>query len=96
MVNFDSYLEPPDYGEGEKDMNRTLYCQDEDCSEFEVEVDKDVTVQWWGGSGGTASGTATYTCPKCGKDSEHEFDLDAEDFGYDPDAEYERMRDEDW
>ena len=86
MVNWDSYLEPPDYGEGEKEMSRTVYCKNEDCTDFEAEVDADLLVSWSGTAGGGAYGSAQYKCPTCNEESTHEFDLDAEDFGYDPDA----------
>lgn len=94
MVNWDSYLEPPDYGEGEKEMTRTVFCKNEECDEFEVEVEADLNVGWSGTGGGGAYGVGYFKCEKCGQESEHGFDLDAEDFGYDPDAAYERMRDD--
>ena len=89
MPNWDSYLEPPEYAEGELELTKTVYCKNEDCGEHEMEHEVNVLVVYVGDSGST-----TYTCHRCELVSEFEFDLDAEDFGFDPDAEYERMRDQ--
>ena len=75
------YYTPKESAEGELETNKTVYCQNEDCADFEVELDADLLISYYG-----SYGTATYTCPTCKADSTHEFEVDEYDFGYDPDA----------
>lgn len=83
----DSYYDPPEYPEFEKDLEETVYCRNEECSEFEVEVDKELTFSFSG-----TYGSATYECQTCKQDSEIEIERDFSE--PDPDEAYERMRDE--
>ena len=40
MTNWDSYLEPPDYGEGEtNNATGVVHCRNENCHEYEVEIE---------------------------------------------------------
>lgn len=91
MVNWDSYLEPPDYGEGEMSYSATVECDNEECADFEKEVEWDGEASWYGGSGSNLTVYIYYTCPTCGHQSEHSRDHDSSDF-IDPDA----GRDDDW
>jgi hypothetical protein len=83
------YLEPREVPEGELELTKTVYCQNENCAEHEMEHEVNVLVVYVGDSG-----SATYTCHRCELESEFEFDLDAEDFGFDPDAWGDARRDE--
>jgi hypothetical protein len=91
MTNWDSYLEPPDYPEGEVTLVREVACANEECAQYDVAISTDVNAYYVGDS---ASGE--WKCETCGELNTSEFDLDAEDFGFDPDAAYERMRDGEW
>lgn len=84
MVNWDSYLEPPDYGEGETDnATGTVYCKNENCDEYEVETAYNGYGYWFGTGGGGAVVQVTYTCPTCQTENEFEFDLVADEPDYD-------------
>jgi hypothetical protein len=85
MTNWDSYLEPPDYGEGETD-NATgiVYCKNENCHEHEVEIDYHGYGYWFGTGGGGAVVQVLHTCAVCQTDSEFEFDLTPDEPDYDP------------
>lgn len=80
-----AYYTPPEYAEGEYEGTRSLYCRNEDCADFEFEVDVDVVVSYCG-----STGTAIYTCHRCGQDSDHEFALDDSEIGgvYDTDEDW--------
>lgn len=93
MASHDSYYDPPDYGEGEMDVTETVYCKNEDCSEFEQEVEWSGTASWYGRNYSSFTLVVTYKCPACGMDSEHEFDRES-DYYEDPDAWGDMMRDE--
>jgi hypothetical protein len=93
MVNFDSYLEPPDYGDGEMSVTETVYCKNENCDDFEVEVEWSDTASWYGSSRSSFTLYLEYPCPKCKETSAHEFERD-NDYYEDPDAWGDRMRDE--
>lgn len=67
---------------------KTAYCTNEECSEFDQEVEAELDVQsyrgsWW----------ATYTCPACNSDHDMEGDMD-EDYGPDPDAAWDSRFDD--
>ena len=94
MVNWDSYYEPPDYGEGEEEVTENVYCNNADCDDFEVDVEWSGIASWYGNNYSTYTVYIEYTCPKCGQTSSHDFEKSSE--GEDPDAAYERMRDEEW
>jgi hypothetical protein len=75
------YYMTKDYAEGEREMTKPVYCNYEGCRDYEVEHEVDVLVAYCGNFG-----TATYTCGSCHHESEHDFELDEHDFGYDPDT----------
>lgn len=85
MTNWDSYLEPPDYGEGETD-NATgiVYCKNENCHEHEVEIEYSGYGYWFGNSGGGATVQVLHTCSVCQTENEFEFDLTNDEPDYDP------------
>lgn len=76
-----NYYTPSESPEGELEQTRAVYCQNEDCRDFELEVEETLIVGYSG-----TYGSASYNCPTCGLQSDHEFTLDEYDFGYDPDA----------
>lgn len=80
-----AYYTPTEYAEGEYEGTRSLYCSYDQCSEFEHEYEVDVVIGYVGNTG-----SATYTCHRCGLDSEHEFELDDEEIGgaYDTDEDW--------
>ena len=82
------YLDAPE-PEGTLTTSQTVYCQNEDCADLDIELVADLLISHYG-----SYGTATYTCPTCGKDSDHDFELTDEDFGFDPDAWGDARRDE--
>lgn len=85
MTNWDSYLEPPDYGEWETDSaTGTVYCKNETCRDFEVEIEYEGYGYCFGGSGGTASVSVTYNCATCDSQNEFEFDFVADEPDYNP------------
>ena len=79
------YYTPPEHAEGEYEGTRSLYCSYDQCSEFEHEHEVEVVIGYVGNAG-----SATYTCHRCGLDSEHEFELDDSEIGGAHDT------DEDW
>ena len=89
MTNWDSYLEPPDYPEGEITIARDVECANEKCAQYEQPIYTDVNAYYVGDS---ASGE--WKCETCGEVNTSEFDLDVEDFGFDPDAYGDMLRDE--
>lgn len=91
MTNWDSYLEPPDYGEWEEDtVTGTVWCRKETCRDFETEIEYSGYGYCFGGSGGTATAQVTYTCPSCQTGNEFEFDVVADEPDYEPyDPDYE-------
>lgn len=75
------YYTPKDSVEGEREMTKTVYCGNEGCRDYEVEHEAEVLVSYSG-----TYGVATYTCPSCSTENQHEWDnLDEFDFGFDPD-----------
>jgi len=93
MGSWDSYLQPPDYGEGELETTETVSCQQELCNEFDKEVEWTGTAYAYGSGYSTFTVVVQYTCPECGLVSEHSWDRDNEYYA-DPDEWGDRLRDE--
>jgi len=91
MTNWDSYLEPPDEPEGEVSVSREVACTNELCEDFDKPIQTDLEAYHWGNHA-----SAEWQCLTCKKYSNVEFEVDMEDFGFDPDAWGDRMRDEGW
>lgn len=89
-MRHDSYYEQPDYSEFEREETETVLCFNEDCSEFEVEVEVDILFHYAGNFG-----TATYTCPACKEESNIEVERDS-DYWSDPDAAYDAWKESEW
>lgn len=89
-MRHDSYYEQPDVPEFEKELSETVSCHNEDCSQFEVELEQDLLFYFTGNYG-----SATYTCPTCNQDSEIEIERDSSDW-YDSDADYDSWKDSQW
>jgi hypothetical protein len=79
------YYTPREDAEGEYEGTRTVFCKNESCEVFEVEVDADLIITYYG-----TSGSAVFTCPICNLVSEHEFELDESEIGgyYDTDEDW--------
>ena len=77
------YYTPSESPEGEFEGTQTVYCNYDQCAEFEMEHQVNLVIAYAG-----RVGTATYTCHRCELDSDHEFDLTDSDFGYDTDEDW--------
>jgi hypothetical protein len=62
----------------EWDDERTVYCHNEECSEFEVEKDLMVGLESYG-----SKEWGTYECPTCGVQGEYEREVDYDESPYD-------------
>jgi hypothetical protein len=89
MINWDSYLEPPDETEGEVTVSREVACTNELCEDFDKDVQVDLEAYHWGNYA-----SAEWQCLTCKKYNTAEFEVDEEDFGFDPDAYGDMLRDE--
>ncbi len=74
MFNPDSYYEQPELPERERTLEVTVTCQNEYCSKFEVEVDKEFDLTFFGNYA-----TGTYSCPTCEISSDFDFEYWFED-----------------
>lgn len=85
MTNWDSYLEPPDYGEGETDKaTTTVYCGNENCRDYDVEIEYNGYGYWFGNAGGGATVQVLYTCPSCQSENEFDYEEYSDEPDYDP------------
>lgn len=81
MASHDSYYDPPDYGEGEAEVDETVYCKNEECSEFEKDVEWSGTAVWYGTGWTRYCITIDYLCPTCNEESMHEFERESDYYG---------------
>lgn len=75
-----SYYTPRDYYEGEREATSYVYCSNEDCADFDAELEVDILYSTSG-----LSGWGEWKCPTCGTDYTHEREFDEYE-GFDPDA----------
>lgn len=76
-------LEPREVPEGEREMTKTVYCNNEGCRAYEMDEEVEVLVVYYG-----THGTVTYTCGSCFHESEHEVEVSDADFGSDTDEDW--------
>jgi hypothetical protein len=69
----------------EWDDERSVYCHNEECAEFEIQKDLMVSLASYG-----SSEWGVYTCPVCDQEGEYEGEVGGED-SYDA---YDRMMDD--
>ncbi len=72
----------------EDTAERNVYCNNEDCTEFENETWADVNLESYG-----TREWGTWKCRHCGEMQDYEAEREYDDV--DPDAAYDRMK-EDW
>ncbi len=54
------WTSPPDYAEDSDTESLSVKCENEECTEYDLEVTAEVTVEYF-----DEQGTVYYTCPTC-------------------------------